>query len=340
MERKQKISMYKKGNYKKNAEKISKSYNPSKRREKYEKEKEKQAKIWKKKLEVDENSEADFYQDKEVNKLVRRKERQKAYQSDWYKENAERIKKSRRERYEKEKETQAEILKKKLDEDENSDLDFYQDKDVIKFVDERKRQKSYKKEWYEKNAEKIKKRKKDNYDPVARKKQFERDKVKMKRADEEDWWLSMTEDDINKLQRESKENNSKCKEQTSTRLEYNVSRIKHFNVDHETDMKTKKLRNEILAVHKEVENNIDILKKTALKNIKDGVKMIDFQTFDRYQTAVKWGAELDAMFVNVCDPWHALQLKMDVKFKEIAQQRGESFDCQFCIDHFTIHTAK
>ena len=107
----------------------------------------------------DENSENDFYQDIDVIFFAKRKEQISQYKKGWYKNNAENLKKAydpvkRREKYEKEKQVKNEICKKMFDEDKNDEQEFYQDKDIKKYLNKKERIAQYKKDKYKENARK------------------------------------------------------------------------------------------------------------------------------------------------------------------------------------------
>lgn len=109
-----------------------------------------------------------------------RREREKLYKKKWYKENSERIKKSydpaeRKESYKLKKLVKAKLMERICSEKSHEELK--DDDDVCKFLDKDKKEETYKKEWYQKNSEKIKKERKECYDPAKRKEIYEQKKL-------------------------------------------------------------------------------------------------------------------------------------------------------------------
>ena len=140
----------------------------------------------------DSSSDDDF----EENDL--KKQDESTYKKEWYKKNAGKLKEQydpakRAAKYQEEKEAKA--AKKK--EIANGDLDqLYEDRSVHEFINKEKNEKLYKKEWYKKNAENIKARKKESYDPVKRNKEYQEEKIRLKAREDENMSTGRTVNDV------------------------------------------------------------------------------------------------------------------------------------------------
>ena len=179
---------YKKKWYKDNSERIKKkqaeSYDPVERRKKYEVKKLNKAKLIKKVHELDSDNVAD---DEECCDFLNKHQAEISYKKNWYKEHSEKIRKKqtesydpskRNKKYHEEKKVKSDLSKKICEKDHKELAD---DKVVCRFLNKDAKEKLYKKEWYKKNSEKIKKRKAKAYDPAKREKQYK----KFKRKEEE-----------------------------------------------------------------------------------------------------------------------------------------------------------
>ena len=162
--------------YENNSQKMKESYDPDERRAKYLKSKELEDKITER---IHSSDSDDLAEDEEFQKLHERREKARASKAKWYQKNSEKLAKSynpekRKARYQKEKEETKRIFEK--DHKESA-----VDKDVCRSLNKDAKEKEYKKEWYKKNSENIKKRRAEAYDPAERKKQYQ----KFKRREEE-----------------------------------------------------------------------------------------------------------------------------------------------------------
>ena len=179
---------YKKNWYKEHSEKIRKkqteSYDPSKRNKKYQEEKKVKSYLIKKICEKDHK---ELAEDKDVCIFLNKDKAEISYKKNWYKENSEKIRKKqtesydpskRNKKYHEEKKVKSDLSKKICEKDHKELAD---DKVVCRFLNKDAKEKLYKKEWYKKNSEKIKKRKAKAYDPAKREKQYK----KFKRKEEE-----------------------------------------------------------------------------------------------------------------------------------------------------------
>ena len=191
---------YKKNWYKENSEKIRKkqaeSYDPSKRKKKYQEGKKVKSDLIKKLCEKDHK---ELAEDKDVCNFLNKDKAEISYKKNWYKENSEKIKKKqtesydppkRKKKYQEEKKVKSDLIKKICEKDHK---ELAEDKDVCKFLNKDAKEKLYKKEWYKKNSEKIKKRKAEAYDPAKREKQYQKFKKKEEEYKAAEWRKSAEE---------------------------------------------------------------------------------------------------------------------------------------------------
>lgn len=161
--------------YENNSQKIKESYDPDERRGKYLKSKELDDKITERTYGYDSD---DLAEDEEFKKLHERRESSRSSKAKWYQNKSEKIKENwaksynpekRKARYQKKKEEIKRLFEK--DSEESA-----VDNDVCRSLDKDEKEKVYKKELYNKNSKKTKKRKAEAHDPAKRKEQYQKSK--------------------------------------------------------------------------------------------------------------------------------------------------------------------
>ena len=224
-----------------------------------------------------------------------------------------------------------------MDSDEKSN-----DKEVCDFINHGYHQESnYKKKWYKENAERINKRKKDNYNPKERMKRHEKDKVKKERNEEiTRSWVFKKYQVINGDQHhlnydhKARSANRESKEQTEKRFNNGYNSIyppsmkpgfwKKGECDEHTQAKLSALESQMEDLFNLMENETSEVTKVA-KEFVENDDIVPRDINDLY----------DHHKLRQCNNWHALQLKIDVKYQEIAQSAKKSFICKedghYCI---------
>ena len=223
------------------------------------------------------------------------------------------------------------------------------DKEVCDFINHGYHQESnYKKKWYKENAERINKRRKDNYNPKERMKKHEKDKVKKERNEEitRSWVVKkgqVIDGDQHHLNYDHKARsaNRDSKRQTKKRFYYF-----YYECDEHTQAKLSDLESQIEELFNLIENETSEVTKVA-KEFVENDDIVPTDINDLY----------DDHNLRQCNKWHALQLKIDVEFQEIAQSVQKSFSCkedwnyckiscgrchedQLCLDHKRMQDKK
>ena len=316
---------YKKKKYEENKEKIKQQYDPAKRREKYQKEKVAKQNIEKKIVDAIRNDEVDdLDEDEEVARFLNRQENESLYQKNWYKENSKKMKEQydpvkRKEKGQKERATKVE----RREEIDKGDIDkLYGDKSFRKFMHRETKEKERKKAWYKKNADRIKAKRKASYN---RNQKFEENKVQKSKRDkrrkiEADslskeyeilGWPGFCGKMMNKgLDVETRNDNLKSKKEALQRYHYGRRKI----CKNDSRAQIFALQLAIEDVFKKNENEICKVKKIAL----DFVKNVDVDIFE-VQNLYK------VLQLQLCESWHALLIRIDTEFHEIAMSNGKSY---------------
>ena len=228
------------------------------------------------------------------------------------------------------------------------------DKEVCDFINHGYHQESnYKKKWYKENAERINKRRKDNYNPKERMKKHEKDKVKKERNEEitRSWIVKkgqVIDGDLHHLNYDHKARsaNRDSKRQTEKRFYYGYNSIYLPECDEHTQAKLSDLESQIEELFNLIENETSEVTKVA-KEFVENDDIVPTDINDLY----------DDHNLRQCNKWHALQLKIDVEFQEIAQSVQKSFSCkedwnyckiscgrchedQLCLDHKRMQDKK
>ena len=293
------------------------------------------------------------------------------YKKKWHKENAERINKRKKDdynpkermkRHEKDKIAKVKMIKKicEMDSDETAN-----DKEACDFINRDYHEVNYKKKWYKENAERINKRKRDNYEPEERIKRHEKDKVKKKRNEEitHSWVFKkgqVIEGDQNHLNYDywARFDNRESKEETRRRFNNGYDLIYPPSIqqcsmglkflgksecDEHTQAKLSALESQMEELFNLMENETSEVTKVA-KEFVENDDIVPRDINDLYNHHK----------LRQCNNWHALQLKIDVEYQEIAQSAKKSFICkedwhyckirchgclidQQCLDHKRMH---
>ena len=257
--RKEKEKKYNKEYYKKISKEKKAAYDPTERRSKYLKEKDRDSKIAKRIC----DSEVDSDEcDEEVERFLERDE----YKKQYYKKNSEKIKKKqnesydpseRRKKYQNEKKVKAKLIEKICS--NATDDQLSKDKEVCIFLNKDEKEKLYKKEWYKKNSERIKTKQLNNYDSSKRQKQYK--KVKAEKEENTEKWYrekavesrASSNKDVEKVARDK---NKEKRAKASISNCYGCKGIIQMNMPG-TEEKVKEINEEIEALYQKFELEID-----------------------------------------------------------------------------------
>ena len=315
--------LYKKQWYEKNAQRIKQE-----RSEKYLKEKEAKDKIIRKIFDSQRNDREDELDDDDkVSSFYEKSKKDSIYKKEWYKKNAGKMKEQydpakRAAKYQKEKEAKA-AMNKKIQTGDIDQLD--DDISFHKFMNREENEKMYKKEWYEKNAEKIKARKKESYNPIQKKKEYQEAKVRMEGREKEKESVMFKDQQISHKDEDVRRYNSDSKWKTNKRFYSGSNKIHIFKLDKDSHTKLWALESMIEDVYKKVEDEINRVKLIAC----------DFATDKE-----KKKSDLDDLYAELhlkhCNEWHSLQLKIDALFKEISRSKGIVFSCEDSWDYCSM----
>ena len=317
---------YKKKKYEENKEKIKQQYDPAKRREKYQKEKVAKQNVEKKIVDAIRNEEVDeLDEDEEVARFLNRQENESLYQKNWYKENSKKMKEQydpvkRKEKGQKERATKVE----RREEIDKGDIDeLYGDKSFRKFMNRETKEKERKKAWYKKNADRIKAKRKASYNRIQK---FEENKVQKSKRDKRHKIEADTQEkkycilgwghsDSKGKDDESREQNLISKNKTLERYYCGTKKMKIFELDQDSHFQIFALKLAIEDLFKEIENETCKVKRIALDFAKTAeISVLDIN--DLYEV----------LMLQRCEKWHALQLRIDTEFHEIAASIGKSFN--------------
>ena len=320
---------YKKKKYEENAEKIKQQYDPAKRREKYQKEKVAKQNIIRKIFDVQKNEkEEELDEDEEVKRFYNRRENESLYKKKWYKANCQKIKKQydpvkRAEKHLKEKVTRA----NRKEEIDNGDIDELDDDiNFHKFMNKETKEKERKKAWYNKNADRIKTKRKASYDRI---KKFEENKVQKSKRDKRNKIQTDTYEkqylimgsffsgvDLTRsnggLDDKANKHNFKSKKEALER--YHYGRMKICKNDKDSRAQIFALKLAIEDVFKKNENETCKVKKIALDFAK--VAEVDLSEIQYMYKVLQ---------LQHYESWHALQIKIDIEYHEIAMSIGKPF---------------
>ena len=314
---------YNKIKYEENAEKIKQQYDPAKRREKYQKEKVAKQNIIRKIFDAQKNEkEEELDEDEEVTRFYNRQENESQYKKKWYKDNCQKIKKQydplkRAEKHLKEKVTRA----KKKEEIDNGDIDeLDDDRNFHKFMNRETNEKERKKAWYIKNADRIKAKRKASYNRI---KKCEENKVQKSKRDKRDKIEAATHSKKYHIlgyryckgkDDEAREQNLISKNKTIKRYDCGTKKMKIFELDQDSHFQIFALKLAIEDLFKEIENETCKVKKIAL----------DF-AYTAENDCCDINDLYDILMLQRCESWHALQMRIDTEFHEIAASIGKSF---------------
>ena len=257
--RKEKEKKYNKEYYKKISKEKKAAYDPTERRSKYLKEKDRDSKTAKRICDSELDSDES---DKEVERFLERDE----YKKQYYKKNSEKIKKKqiesydpseRRKKYQNEKKVKAKLIEKICS--DATDDQLSKDKEVCIFLNKDEKEKLYKKDWYKKNSERIKTKQLKNYDPSKRQKQYK--KVKAEKEENTKKWYrekavesrASSNKDVEKVARDR---NKAKKVQASIPNCYGCKGIIKMNMPGTVE-KVKEIDEEIEALYQKIELEID-----------------------------------------------------------------------------------
>ena len=320
---------YKKKKYEENKEKIKQQYDPAKRRETYQKEKVAKQNIIKKIFDAQRNEkEEELDEDEEVTRFLNRQENESLYQKKWYKENSKKIKEQydpvkRKEKGLKERATKVE-RKEEIDKGDIDELDG--DRSFHKFMNRETKESERKKAWYKKNAERIKANRKASYNRILK---FEENKVQKSKRDKRNKIQTDTYEkqylimgsffsgvDLTRsnggLDDKANKHNFKSKKEALER--YHYGRMKICKNDKDSRAQIFALKLAIEDVFKKNENETCKVKKIAL----DFAKNADVDYFE-IQNIYK------VLQLQLCESWHALLIRIDIEFHEIAMSNGKSY---------------
>ena len=200
--------------------------------------------------------------DKEAERFLERDE----YKKQYYKKNSEKIKKKqigsynpseRRKKYQNEKKVKAKLIEKICS--NATDDQLSKDKEVCIFLNKDEKEKLYKKEWYKKNSERIKKKQLNNYDSSKRQKQYK--KVKAEKEENTKKWYrekavesrTSSNKDIEKV---AIDKNKEKRVKASISNCYGCKGIIQMNMPG-TEEKVKEIDEEIEALYQKFELEID-----------------------------------------------------------------------------------
>ena len=321
--------LYKKQWYEKNAQRIKQEYDPTKRSEKHLKEKEAKDRIVRKIFDSQKNGQEDeLDDDDEVSRFYDKKTNDSIYKKEWYKKNAGKMKEQydpakRAAKYQKEKEAKA-AMNKRIQTEDIDQLD--DERSFHKFMFRAKNEEVYKKEWYEKNAEKIKARKKESYDPVQKNKEYKEAKGRMEGREREKLSTMCKDQQISRRDEDVRRYNSDSKWKTNRRYYSGSHKIHIFKLDEDSHTKLWALESMIGDVYKQIEDEINRVKRIAC---------------DFAEDAEKKKSDLDDLYAELhlkhCNKWHSLQLKIDELFREISRSKGIIFSCEECGDYCPLY---
>ena len=299
--------------------------------------------------------------DKEACDFMEKDQHEKNYKQEWYKKNSQNIKEkydseARKKKYQLRKKVEAKLTKRICEKGK----ELSEDEEVDQFLTRDTTEKLKKKKWYKENAERIKKRRKEIYDPKQRMERHEKDKVKKKRnAEISDNWVfkkgQVIKGDQHGLNYDHKTRyeNKDSKQQTKRRFNNGYNLIfppsiqsinglrfsKKSECDENSHAKLSALESEIEEVFNFFENETNEVTEVA-KEFVENDDILPRDINDLY----------DDHKLRQCNKWHALQLKIDAEFQEIAQSVQKSFSCkkdwnyckiscgrchedQLCLDH-------
>ena len=314
---------YKKKKYEENAEKIKLQYDPAKRREKYQKEKVAKQDIIRRIFDAQKNGrEEELDEDEEVTRFYNRRQNESLYQEKWYKENRKKIKEQydpvkRKEKHLKEKETKV----KRKKEIENGDIDELDDDiNFHKFMNKETKEKERKKAWYKKNAERIKAKRKASDNGIHK---LEENKVQKRKREKiaadilkkENWILRWGESINSKgLDVEARNYNLNCKEKTLDHYYERTRKMKICVLDENSHVQIIGLKLEIEELFTKNENETCKVKKYALYFAK--IAEVDFSEIQNLYKVLQ---------LQQYKSWRALQIKIDIMYREIAMSIGKPF---------------
>ena len=326
LQREENESIYKKKWYKRNAERLKKE-----RKARYLKEKEADKKVRQKIFDAGKEERQDeLEKDEEYNKFIDKKTYESFYKKEWYKANSDQIKarynpSNRKAKYIQEKKAKAK-MEKKINEGNTDDL--MEDQSVHKFLKRQRKEKEYWKKRYQENAETIKKKKRDSYDP--KKESIANDKYRSKRKAEEEMRLDqdMKKSKIMRetggnggLDKVSRKYNLSSRNYTRERYLYGFQFLKlrfhGLTLDEESHVKLSNMKAKIEELYQQMEVNINQAKETGLNFAKDNDKT-NYDIDDLYKE----------LHLKHCESWHGLQKKIGLEFSSIAKAMDISFICE------------
>ena len=177
------------------------------------------------------------------------------------------------------------------------------------------------KQYYD--SKKRSERHKNTYDSKERNIRYQREKEEDEEFEEKSTKQTQTRMEIETNVKKSKEYNSKGRDLTNKRFHCGSEMMDCLKLDRISKLKVKFLENRI----EELYNQIDIQ------------EAIDEANNLGYEGAFL--ARIDDVFkefnIKVCNRWHELQLKIDIEFKAIATNMGESFSCQYERDYCPLY---
>ena len=317
---------YNKKKYEENAEKIKQQYDPAKRRDKYQKEKVAKQNIIRKIFDAQKNEkEEELDEDEEVTRFYNRQENESQYKKKWYKDNCQKIKKQydplkRAEKHLKEKVTRA----KKKEEIDNGDIDeLDDDRNFHKFMNRETKEKERKKAWYKKNADRIKAKRKASYNriqkseenKVQKSKREKRNKIRDDTEYKEYEILGWGANTGKKgLDFETRNNNLNSKKRTLDRYYARTRKLKICVLDEDSHNQIFGLKLAIEEVFTKNENETCKVKKAALYFAK--IAEVDLSEIKNMYKVLK---------LQHYESWHALQIKINMWYREIAMFIGKPF---------------